>query len=117
MLAKRLFHQPPPVALDHRNGDFLLRGVTIAQKEEGVGEMKRSVATSNIVRHLHLVQTIVLVEHICTILIDSHQQLGTIAVRQAVNIGLALQKLLWAVVNQMLIIGTSRTGSLLLRCR
>ena len=57
------------------------------------------------------------VEHICTILIDGLQQLCTIGVWQAVGIGLATKELLWAVVNQALIIAASRTGSLLLRCR
>ena len=85
-----LFHQPPAIALDHRNGDFLLCRVTIAQKEEGVGEMERSVTSPHIVGHSNLVQAIVLVEHVGTILIDGHQQLGTIAVRQTVDIGLSL---------------------------
>ena len=85
-----LFHQPLAIALNHRDGDFLPCGVAIAENEEGVGQMERSITTSYIVGHLHLVQAIVLVEHLSTILIDGHQQLCTIAFWQAVSIDLAL---------------------------
>lgn len=70
-----LFHQPLAIAFDHRNGDFLLRGIAIAEKEEGVGEVERGIATSHIFGHLHLAQAIVFVAHLGTILIDGHQQL------------------------------------------
>ena len=60
-------------------------------------------------------QAIVLVEHVSTILIDGHQQLSTIVVRQTVSIGLALQELGRAVVYQMLVVGARGTSGLLLR--